>query len=318
MKLVCPNCNFSKEIDAAKLPPGIKRATCPKCKQKFDINTDDAMAPPPPPPPPPIPEPPQDEFMQRPSFDDVAETVMLDSVAGMSPPPLPEGRRASTAGPQPLKGGIPWEDRTGGFFGDLFATTKMILLKPTEFFNSMPITGGYKSPLIFCAFWVTIGMVFAFFWQFAMAMVGIGSAGNMAEQLESLPFGLPVLMLIVLAATIVIMPILVSIGMFISAAFIHVFLMIVRGANGGYEATYRVMAYSQAPNVLMIVPFLGQMVSGIWALVLLIIGLPKAHDTGIGRVIIAVIVIPFLLFIGLFVLIGGAVLSAFLASQAGN
>lgn len=37
MQLTCPNCNYSKQIDPALLPPDTTRATCPKCQEKFEL-----------------------------------------------------------------------------------------------------------------------------------------------------------------------------------------------------------------------------------------------------------------------------------------
>ncbi len=37
MQLTCPSCNYSKQIDPAILPSGATRATCPRCKEGFDL-----------------------------------------------------------------------------------------------------------------------------------------------------------------------------------------------------------------------------------------------------------------------------------------
>ena len=37
MKITCPSCNFSKEVDPEKLSSRTVRATCPKCKTAFTI-----------------------------------------------------------------------------------------------------------------------------------------------------------------------------------------------------------------------------------------------------------------------------------------
>lgn len=37
MQITCPNCNYSKEIDPAMLPPDTTRATCPKCSENFTL-----------------------------------------------------------------------------------------------------------------------------------------------------------------------------------------------------------------------------------------------------------------------------------------
>lgn len=35
MKIECPKCGFSREVDADKIPDKAKLATCPKCGHKF-------------------------------------------------------------------------------------------------------------------------------------------------------------------------------------------------------------------------------------------------------------------------------------------
>ncbi len=37
MQITCPNCNYSKDIDPALLPPELTKATCPKCDTSFAL-----------------------------------------------------------------------------------------------------------------------------------------------------------------------------------------------------------------------------------------------------------------------------------------
>ena len=37
MRIICPNCQFSREVDETKIPSGSKLATCPKCQTKFQF-----------------------------------------------------------------------------------------------------------------------------------------------------------------------------------------------------------------------------------------------------------------------------------------
>lgn len=37
MRITCPSCNYSKDIDPAILPPDVSTATCPKCKESFSL-----------------------------------------------------------------------------------------------------------------------------------------------------------------------------------------------------------------------------------------------------------------------------------------
>ena len=36
VEIICPNCNFSKDIPREKIPPGVKWANCPRCKDRFE------------------------------------------------------------------------------------------------------------------------------------------------------------------------------------------------------------------------------------------------------------------------------------------
>jgi len=67
-------------------------------------------------------------------------------------------------------------------------------------------------------------------------------------------------------------------------------LLIVRGAGNGFEATFRVVCFSQGVQVLGIVPLLGGWVAGIWKLTAQIIGLKEIHETSYLRVIIAFLI----------------------------
>ena len=78
--------------------------------------------------------------------------------------------------------------------------------------------------------------------------------------------------------------------MFISSAVWHVFLLLLRGANNGFEATFRVISYSQSVQVLALIPIIGGWVSGIWQLVIQIIGLREIHETTYLKVILAIVI----------------------------
>jgi uncharacterized RDD family membrane protein YckC len=37
MNLSCPHCSFTKEIDPARVPEGVKKVVCPRCKEPFTL-----------------------------------------------------------------------------------------------------------------------------------------------------------------------------------------------------------------------------------------------------------------------------------------
>jgi hypothetical protein len=66
--------------------------------------------------------------------------------------------------------------------------------------------------------------------------------------------------------------------------------MIVGGANKPFEATFRVLAFSQgSTGPLQIIPLCGGLIAGVWALVVNCIGLARAHETSTGRATLAVL-----------------------------
>ncbi|MBF0530155.1 MAG: zinc-ribbon domain-containing protein [Deltaproteobacteria bacterium] len=318
MKISCPYCDYSKEIDPAKLPPGAKRATCPKCKQKFDLDysasgmtTDQNIIDGPPPipgshpGPPPLPT---AESLATPlEIPQAREDLATEIKAGrqpepvFGPPPLPvsSGPQAEYDPGQPWPGaesptpeGLPWEERSGSLISDLWTTTKEVLFKPNEFFHRMPATGGHKTPLTYAMIVGSVGGIFGLFWQALFAMFG-SMLGTEAPDI-------PMMWLIIgMIGVMILLPLLILLTLYLMAAFQHLMLMIVGGADGGFEATLRVLAYGSAANIWNIVPILGGLMSGVWLLVLMIIGLPIVHQTSAGRVVVAVLVIPFIFIIAL-------------------
>jgi len=87
----------------------------------------------------------------------------------------------------------------------------------------------------------------------------------------------------------VLAPIFVIIGVFFQAAILHLMLMLVGGAARGFEATARVCSYAQAAQLAQIIPMCGGLVSAVWSVILLIVGLSTAHGITRGKAALAVI-----------------------------
>jgi hypothetical protein len=184
---------------------------------------------------------------------------------------------------------IPWEDRGRyGFFGALIETTKQLLMTPTDFFKAMPVTGGMGAPLLYAVIVGTMATWVGLLYQAVQTALLGGGAFRLPSWVAALQ-GTAVLGIVAVMA-----PLLVVIGVFIGAGISHVILLLFGGARRGFEATFRVMAYSVAPGILAIVPFCGGVVGGVWRLVLQIIGLAEAHGISKGLAAVAVL-LPILL-----------------------
>lgn len=182
---------------------------------------------------------------------------------------------------------IPWEDPNRSFFDGLFETVKLLALSPTEAFRRMPVTGGIGRPLFFAIAVGWVSIAFAVFWNVLLQGMWMPFLES-AEDLAGLGamYGLTVgwgLMMIVLA------PLFVIIGVFIAALILHLMLMIVGGASNGFEATVRVVCYTQTAQLAGIIPFCGGIITLVWTVVLYVIGFSIAHRTTQGKAIVAVL-----------------------------
>jgi hypothetical protein len=84
----------------------------------------------------------------------------------------------------------------------------------------------------------------------------------------------------------------VVISAFVAAGILHLMLLLLGGARHDFEATFRVVAFAQATSLLLLIPFCGQFAggaSGLWTLVLYILGLAEAHRIGHGKAAAAVL-----------------------------
>lgn len=188
-----------------------------------------------------------------------------------------------------------WERRKEvGLFSALFESIKQVLTLPSNTFATMPKTGGLAGPLLYNVILSTIGAFFAFGYQMIMMIVNPESM----EQ-EFAGFSMGIALVIGFFALLFLLPIFLIIGSFIGAAVLHFCLWIVGGARHPFETTFRVLCYAQgSTSILQVIPLCGGVVAGIWSLVATTIGLSKAHETSIGKALLAII-LPIILLCGL-------------------
>jgi hypothetical protein len=214
--------------------------------------------------------------------------------------PPPQTGAISVSEPAAARSGLPWERRQErGFFNAFVETLVMVLTKPGEAFTAMRREGGLGEPLIYALIGGCAGAVVSFLFS-----LGLQSVGFFADRHNA--FATMAGMGVGSAVFIVLVPFFIVIGLFIGSAVVHVCLMIVGGANQSFEATFRVLAFSQgSTGPLQMIPVCGGLIAGVWGLVVTCIGLARAHETDTGRAVFAV-------FLPLVVCCGGAILMAIL------
>jgi hypothetical protein len=158
----------------------------------------------------------------------------------------------------------------------------------------MPVTGGIGSPLLYAVVAGWIGLAAGALYQAVwVSIVGASSlpfgldGGELAYLLEWFESWAGLVSQVVFGGVSVV------ISVFVAAGILHLMLLLLGGARRGFEATFRVVCYSQATMLLLLipvflVPFCGLAVVA-WCLVLYVIGLAQAHQIGYGQALAAVL-----------------------------
>jgi len=174
----------------------------------------------------------------------------------------------------------PWEDReTHGFLGGIFKTVKESLFAPSAFFRKMPVTGGLADPLLYALIVGMVSTMVSYVWQ--ILFQGTMQSYIPAE-MRAAP-GYDMFQGLGIAVLAVVVPIFIILWLFIWSGIVHLCLMMVKGAKAGFEATFRAVAYSNSAYLFMVIPICGSLITAIWSMVLIIIGLKEAHETSGGK-----------------------------------
>jgi len=194
--------------------------------------------------------------------------------APVEPPPPPPAAAAPA---------LPWEQPGYPPLEGLFETAKLFLVRPTEAYGRMAITGDLGKPLLYAVILGWLGILAGQAYQMLMPGVPWRFLPGMDRGFD---FAVPVAYMV---GTIVLAPVFVLLAVFVWAAIVHLFLMMVGGANSGFAATVRVVCYAATTQVVQVVPVCGSTIGGIWAIVLEIVGLAAAHRTTQGKAALAVL-----------------------------
>ena len=228
---------------------------CPKCKFAGAISATDPMN------------------VEQPFFCPRCQTLII----------YPEGKDVSVA--SSIQGrrkilrpqGVDWEMRSSWLdVAAFWRTSKSILFRPSAMFSALNYDSGLGNSLIYLLIYGSLGQIIGRYW---ITILGINYGITQSNALDNtLHF----------AATIVLTPVILLLLILIAAGLVHLVLRILLSTRRPFSATLQVMAYaSGAASIVNVIPFLGRIVVPLWALILYLIGLSKAHQTSKARVFFA-------------------------------
>jgi hypothetical protein len=215
------------------------------------------------------------------------------------------------------RNGPAWENRaTIGWPKSIWLTMKEVLVNPAACFSTMKREGGLMTPVLFLLIVgvpsLVISQIYGFFFQGAiMALPSMNQGGAGAASAAAMMAGSAVGPVLILIATPIILPIVAFIG----SGLIHLSLMLVKGANQPFEATFRAYCYAYATGIAFnILPFCGAYIGLIWSIVSMCIGMGKVHETTTGKGVAGVLIPIGVCCVGAFVL--SAVFAGIVAAAA--
>lgn len=204
------------------------------------------------------------------------------------PPPPPGSPPPAPPGPDP----IPWEQPGVALLSALGETIKLVVASPVQAFQRVPVNSEFVRPLLYAVILGTVTGFVSWMWQSVLGdMTRFMPQGNgdmdMAEY-DWMRYTSSV-------AFVFLLPVLITVALFIWSALAHLFLMLVGGANRGYLATFKALCYTETSSLASLVPLCGDVLRGIWGIVLAVIGIREVHGTTTGKAALAVL-LPAVLF----------------------
>jgi hypothetical protein len=198
----------------------------------------------------------------------------------------------------------PWARRKQiGNLRAFFETWKLALLQPAEFFRAVKVAP--SGPAI--AFGVAAMTVASWVQTLYGALWGAATLGYVQQMLDQMPQGqqlgqawmrqwLMGTTAFGTVAQILAAPFLAVIGLLLWAAVFHAFLLVLKAAPRGFEATVTVVGYASGSYLIGAapVPGLAGLVAFVWFIAVVGIGLQAAQRTTPGRAWAATL-LPFLL-----------------------
>ncbi|OGI14747.1 hypothetical protein A3K63_02625 [Candidatus Micrarchaeota archaeon RBG_16_49_10] len=159
---------------------------------------------------------------------------------------------------------------------DFWDRLKYLLTNPNKFFERVKPERGIGNSLLTLA----VVALFASIMKFGMNMLASSGSFGIFDNLLGYTGSTTIL------ASNLLIPLF---GSFVFAGAVHLSLMIIK-VKGGFDETYKAVAYSLVPTVLLsLIPIVGGL-SIIYSLFLTIIGLSQIHGISKGKAVLACLV----------------------------
>ncbi|MDD5222553.1 MAG: YIP1 family protein [bacterium] len=216
-----------------------------------------------------------------------------ENIPGQSGPvilpdqPVPDPLFSPPSGAKAGNGGIPWESlKSRGLFRALAETWAEVMFSPRQFFQNLrdPVPG-WIAPLTYAVILGTLGTILSLpglylYGTSWITALGLGEGEITGNLIVGMLFFAPVF------------------SFFRTLLFCVVFHIFVRffGGKRDFKNTLSAVSYSESPDVLSVIPVLGDLIKAVYKPILLIWGLRESQGFSTARATM-VVIMPGLLMI---------------------
>ncbi len=180
-------------------------------------------------------------------------------------------------------------------------TVRDLVTQPVGFFRGIARRGDFVNPLIFAIVCAVISAAIGGFLGILYATVGIGD-GGVGGAIGAF------------VASMFFTPIISAIALLACAGVLHLLVaLMIKPADTGFEATFRVVSYTSVAQLASWVPVLGPLVAFVASIALSIVGIREVHETTTGKAALVVLIpaaVALLVALFLIVVVGAALFFA--------
>ncbi|SBW01284.1 membrane hypothetical protein [uncultured delta proteobacterium] len=303
MQIHCPVCDYSREVNLAKVPPTAEFATCPKCRHRFRFRAVDLDA---------------VEHASGPEPDpkhaDVWDAVDSlhdrwsgkdagDDERGYDDERDDDGETEGEQDDAPRYGHtrrddvpIPWENPRELGYGQSFTRTSLwALFQPSSFFAALNRRPALLPALAFYLIFGCFQYVLNVIWTSVLGnLVRDRFVANMGEEAFERIVG-NVIEHSLLTPAVLSVPFQLAIQLFLTAAVVHLLIRIISPRAADFALAFKVVAYAGVGFSLVVIPIAGSLIAPVWYFVLLLIGCRNAFGLPWNKALLAMIPLYLLL-----------------------
>ncbi len=287
MKIVCPQCEFTRTISADKLPATSVMATCPQCQHRFRVTREDVMgdaviysdnavpqgAH--------IPSSNDQLYTQSHDTEPVQEQANHEQTTDHKQDindeeiSFEDRQKAAAAYAEQAKEesfaiANPWEYASqNGYFTSFYQTVIWVLFAPSRFFSGLMPQTSRTHIMLFYLIVRVLQISIEYFWGGVLSTSLEPSAANDPELQTILNLLTPQsdFLLAILLGTAM-----STIEIFFGSLFYFTMFKLVAKTHANFSLIFQVIAYGSAPLLLAVIPAIGTIVGFIWSLACIIIG----------------------------------------------